>query len=76
MQGCLGLVGVIGICAIVGAITAAVADSFWLGFVLSFVALVAIGNMMVDIQGDWNKASQHKRDKAILDELKKMNDKE
>ena len=38
--------------------------------------LSKIGNIMVDVQGDWNRASQHKRDNAILHELQKMNSKD
>ena len=49
---------------------------FIVGAIAVLWLLAKIGNMMVDIQGDWNKATQHKRDKAILDELRKMNDKE
>ena len=46
------------------------------GAVMVIWLLAKIGNIMIDVQSDWNMASQHKRDQAILNELQKLNDKE
>lgn len=43
------------------------------GIIIAIIVLSMIGNVMNDVQGSWNQATQHKRDKAILDELRKMN---
>lgn len=72
----MGLLVFAVICVVVGIITYAVAGSFWLGFIGAIVVTAMIGNTMIDIQGDWNRASQHKRDKEILNAIRDLKDDE
>lgn len=46
------------------------------GIVMVLWLLAKIGNVYVDVKSDLNRATQDQRDKAILNELRKMNDKE
>ena len=50
--------------------------SFLVGLIVTIVSLAVFGNIAADFQIDINQATQHQRDKAILNELRKMNDKE
>lgn len=68
------------VATIVSLIFAVIMGSLFQSFgwgVLSFIgAFIVSSNILVEAMGDWNKATQHHRDAAILDELRKMNDKE
>lgn len=72
MMGVIALIVGLGL----GIFTGIESGSFLVGLVATIVSLAVFGNIAADFQIDINQATQHQRDKAILNELRKMNDKE
>lgn len=72
MMGVIALIFGLGL----GIFTGIESGSFLVGLIATIVSLAVFGNIAADFQIDINQATQHQRDKAILNELRKMNDKE
>lgn len=49
---------------------------FLIGAIFVILIISKIGNIMVDVQSDWNKSTQHKRDREIVNAIRELNDKE
>lgn len=75
MVGCgIILAGIIGI--VIGAIAGALFGSMGMGIVVGIVAFLVVYGYFAQGLAIGNMATQDKRDKEILDELKKMNNKD
>lgn len=74
----------IGCGVVVGLVVGLIACIFvsWLfesivwGLIAGVAVFFMIGGVFLQAQGDVNRATQHERDNAILDELRKMNNKD